>query len=245
MLTRATPFEFRHRFWFILSAFVLAFLSYRWDHVNTALALVKVVSGRALDLDSLVARHRLQAAFGISAALVSAAAWMRTWGSAYLRAEVVFDSKVHSERLVADGPFRHVRNPLYFGNVLLAAGIGLLTSRVGWFILVGGMSFFVRRLIGYEESALSATQGESYRAYFASVPRLWLSLTPRFPAGGTSPQWLKAFFGEAWMWYFSGAGVFLAATLDFREYNHIVWATPALLLLRWAVLARFRRRRPG
>lgn len=76
---------------------------------------------------------------------------MRTWGAAYLRSEVVHDSNLRNETLVADGPFRYVRNPLYFGNVLLAAGMGLFASRLGWLILALGMVVFVYRLIGREE----------------------------------------------------------------------------------------------
>jgi len=43
---------------------------------------------------------------------------------AYLHSSVVHDSQLHSDRLVADGPYRRVRNPLYLGNILLAFGLG-------------------------------------------------------------------------------------------------------------------------
>src|ERR1039458_6078090 len=49
--------------------------------------------------------------------------------------------------LVADGPYRYVRNPLYFGNILLAIGFGMMASRVGCAILIVGMLVFVCRLI--------------------------------------------------------------------------------------------------
>ncbi len=104
---RATDFEFRYRFWFITLIFSLAFSCYTFDHVNAAVALVKLLAGRGFDMNSLAARQGIQILFALSATLVIAAAWMRTWGSAYLRAEVVHDSALRTEKLVADGPFRY------------------------------------------------------------------------------------------------------------------------------------------
>ena len=91
-------------------------------------------------LNSLAARHALQGLFVLSATLVTAAAWIRTWGGAYLRTEVVHDTAVRTERLVADGPYRHLRNPLYFGNMLLAAGMAMLASRTGAVVIDPGKS---------------------------------------------------------------------------------------------------------
>ena len=50
------------------------------------------------------------------ALLVFLGAGLRTWGAAYLRTEVVHDTAQHSQALVADGPFRYTRNPLYLAN---------------------------------------------------------------------------------------------------------------------------------
>jgi len=132
---RATNFEFRFRFWFITLIFWLAFGCYTLDHLNAAVALVRLVFRGDPNLKSAGARHAIRAVFGLSAALVAAAAWVRTWGSAYLRTEVVRDSAVRTEKLVADGPYRRLRNPLYLGNLLMAAGIGLFASRSGWLVL--------------------------------------------------------------------------------------------------------------
>jgi protein-S-isoprenylcysteine O-methyltransferase Ste14 len=239
---RATDFEFRHRFFFIVAIFALAFLTYEFDHVPAAVALVRLFVGQGFDMSSLAARHAIQALIGVSAALVIAAAWMRTWGSAYLRAEVVHDTSVHTEKLVADGPFRYVRNPLYFGNLLMAAGIGLLSSRTGWFLLVIGNILFLRRLIGREEAALLETQGEAYRAYLAAVPSLWPSLVPQVPAGVTQPKWLQAFLGEGWLWILGLDGLILAWKLSLPLYRRIGWLCAAAYFLRWLVL-RWRRRR--
>jgi protein-S-isoprenylcysteine O-methyltransferase Ste14 len=238
---RATNFEFRFRFWFIVSIYVAAFLSYRLDHVNAYVALVNL-AGHGFDMNSLAARHAIQLVFGVSAALVLAGAWMRTWGGAYLRTEVVHDSRVRTEKLVANGPFRYIRNPLYFGNLLMAAGIGLYASRIGWFLLVIGQAFFVRRLIGREEAALLVTQGDAYRAYVAAVPGLRPSLRPRVSRGGTQPRWLQAFLGEAWIWLFGLDGLLLAWRLSGALYYRGMWVCAAAYFLRWVVLKWLRCR---
>jgi protein-S-isoprenylcysteine O-methyltransferase Ste14 len=145
--------------------------------------------------------------------LVFAAAALRTWGAAYLRTEVVHDTAQHSEALIADGPFRYTRNPLYLATLPMAAGIGVLASRSGFIFLVLANWIFVYRLILREEEALRQSQGESYLAYCASVPRFWPSLQPRLPAGNRPPQWGQAFAGESFVWIFGLAEVAIAITL--------------------------------
>jgi hypothetical protein len=63
----------------------------------------------------------------------------------------VHDTAQHSEALVADGPFRYTRNPLYLATLLMAAGIGVLASRSGFVFLVLANWIFVYRLILREE----------------------------------------------------------------------------------------------
>src|SRR5260370_40034982 len=72
----------------------------------------------------------------VGSLLVFLAAALRTWGAAYLRTEVVHDTAQHSEALVADGPFRYSRNPLYLANLPMAAGIGGLARLSGFLFFV-------------------------------------------------------------------------------------------------------------
>ena len=131
-----------------------------------------------------------------------------------MRTEVVHDTAQHSEALVADGPFRYTRNPLYLGNLPMAAGIGVLASVSGFIFLLLANWIFVYRLIFREEEALRQTQGESYRAYCEAVPRFWPALKPRVPSGNLRPQWGQAFAGESFVWSFGLAEVLIAATLN-------------------------------
>src|SRR5436309_14456297 len=92
--------------------------------------------------------------------LVFLSAGLRTWAAAYLRTDVVHDTSQHSEALVADGPFRYTRNPLYLATPLMAAGIGVLASCAGFILLILANWIFVYRLIFREERALQKTLGE-------------------------------------------------------------------------------------
>ena len=243
---RATDFEFRHRFWFICLTYFVGFMCYRFDHLNAAEALARWMFSRSdPHLDSLAARHALQGLFVLSATLVTAAVSIRTWAGAYLRAEVVFDTKVHSDRLVADGPYRHLRNPLYLGNLLLAAGIAMLASRTGGVVLILGNLLIVLRLIGREEAELVQAQGEGYRAFLAAIPRLWPSLQARLPASGLRPGWFQAFLGESHLWTLAVNGFILAWKLNSRLYYIVLCVAGVAYFLMRTIMKQLRRRNSG
>jgi protein-S-isoprenylcysteine O-methyltransferase Ste14 len=129
MSWRATDFEFRHRFWIISGTFCLGFSCYAWDHMNASVALTRMILG---GLHSPLAGVWIRAILAAGVLLVTLAALVRSWAEAYLHSSVVHDSELHSDRLVADGPYRRVRNPLYLGNILLAVGMGPMASRTGF-----------------------------------------------------------------------------------------------------------------
>jgi protein-S-isoprenylcysteine O-methyltransferase Ste14 len=79
-----------------------------------------------------------------------------------------------TERLVVEGAYRHVRNPMYvavlalvLGQVLLCASWGLFTYLV---VLGVTVNAFVRT---YEEPTLREVYGPSYEEFCEHVPR-WL-----------------------------------------------------------------------
>lgn len=190
----ATLFEFRHRWWVIFAIFLVAFSTYSIDPKTSAVAIADWIATR-LGTRANADSYRL--VFAVASLLVFIAAILRTWGTSYLRAEVMRDSRVHTERLLADGPYRYVRNPLYIGNILLAIGLGLMASRIGFVILVVGMTWFVLRLIQREEAELARDQGEPYQRYRAAVRRLLPSLEPRVASAGNAPHWGPAIRVEA------------------------------------------------
>ena len=207
---QASEREFQQRFWIIGGIIWAGFLAYFFDHVNAADALTRLIL-RTHDESSATFGHVITALFALGTLIVAIGALIRSWAESYLHSSIVHDAALHGEQLVADGPYRRVRNPLYLGNLFLAIGLGFLASRVGFFIISIGMLIIVYRLILREETTLLHSQGEGYRRYFAAVPRLWPALTPRVPAAGAKPNWLDGFTGELFMW--GGAGGMLAFTL--------------------------------
>jgi len=235
---RATEFEFRYRFFVIIAIFVAGFQCYTLDHVGVSVVLAGWFIGHPAELSVAGDRHAVQLVLAFGVALCFLAALVRTWAAAYLHSEIVHDWNLHAEGLVADGPFRYVRNPLYFGGVLFAVGFGLAASRLGFLLVVGALTLFYYRLILREESQLKATQGDSYLQFLTAVPRLIPSLRPRVPAGGLAPRWGQAFFGETFMWFFAIAGACYAATLNGRLFLILIGAGIAASFLAKAVLQR-------
>lgn len=170
------------------------------------------------------------------------AALVRTWGSAYLGRDVVHDQAVHSETLHADGPYRHVRNPLYLGNVLMGIAMSIFAPPIGSPLILIGIPVFCYRLIGREEAALESQQGDSYRAFMRAVPRLWPSVRARIPAGGGKPDWINGLASEAFFWSYA-LGV-LGFTLSLNIiYFFAGWvASP---LLSWLAGLAIQKRHPS
>jgi protein-S-isoprenylcysteine O-methyltransferase Ste14 len=237
-MMRATKFEFQHRFWFIAGIFWLGFSLYSVDHQNAGVALLKLLLPGYFDPNSPAAALPLHMIFAFAALLAILAAALRTWAAAYLRSAIVHDHALHSEGLVADGPFRWMRNPLYDGGILLAAGTGLLASRLGWFVMTFGLLLFYYRLVLREEAALTASQGESFRAYCAAVPRFLPALRPRVKSSGAPPRWGQAFAGELFMWGFAASIVVFAITLRPQTFYAILGVAVVGYAIYWVARGR-------
>jgi protein-S-isoprenylcysteine O-methyltransferase Ste14 len=219
---RASDFEFRHRSWVIFLIFLLAFGCYSFERMSTVEWLHWLLGPSGKGESVFLTSPEAHVIFALGAAIVGLGAIVRTWGTAYLKADVVQDSVVRSERLVADGPYRHIRNPLYFGSMLLAVGFAPMVPPIGCVLLIGGMGLFFLRLVGREESDLLEQQGDAYRAYLERVPRLWPSLRPRVPAGSAAPRWGQALKGEMMMWAFFAGSLYFAITFDAKAFEFVV-----------------------
>src|SRR3954467_7353972 len=194
--------------------FGLSFFLSSVDHVN-AVSWLATKLAPVTGTNEVVAERIL---FATAALLLIGAALVRTWGSGYLRSEVVYASEIKTAKLVADGPYRHVRNPLYFGNVLMALGMGAMASRTGFVVLQVLMLLFCYRLIFREEIELRAAQGEQYDAFKKAVPRMFPALTPRIPAAGGKANWAAGFRAEGWVWGFALAVALFAMTLKMTVF---------------------------
>lgn len=231
---QATDFEFRYRFFIIGACYWVPFWLYQVDKMNAGAAIGK-----------WMARHSgvpndtaIRMVFVLGALVCVLAASIRTWASSYLQSSVVHDTKLHSDLLVADGPYRFVRNPLYLGNILLALGMGVMASRLGLVVMVLGNLFVLYRLIRREEAQLLASQGESFQRYLNAVPRLVPSLSPRVQASGASPSWPQAVLGETFMWAFAAASIVFAITMTVKYWYIAMAASIPLYALSVIVLKR-------
>jgi protein-S-isoprenylcysteine O-methyltransferase Ste14 len=231
---RATNWEFRNRALLFGLVFAVSFPLYLVDHQNSTAALASWVASGLPSRADLVARFLL----AFAAVLLLVAALLRTWASAYLRAAVVYASEVKTASLVADGPYRQVRNPLYFANVLMVIAVGAMMSRLGFFVAVVAMLLFCYRLILREEAELQAVQGEQYQDYRKAVPRLWPALRPRIASAGHQARWADGFKAESWYWGFASALVAFAITLRLTLFFAILTASLALFWVSSIVLQK-------
>src|SRR6185437_9115775 len=72
---------------------------------------------------------------------------LRIWGAAYLGPGTVNDRTMRAGELAANGPYRHVRNPLYLGTWFMIAAIAFLMPPTGALFAVPVVTIFLLRLI--------------------------------------------------------------------------------------------------
>jgi protein-S-isoprenylcysteine O-methyltransferase Ste14 len=79
-----------------------------------------------------------------------------------------------TETLVTDGPFQYSRNPIYVGNLMILAGVGLLAGSVWHVALVPLLALAIAHMaIRREEAHLEAKFPTQWAAYSSRVRR-WL-----------------------------------------------------------------------
>ena len=135
-------------------------------------------------------------------------------------------SRTRTDRLgplVASGPFRFVRNPLYIGNIALWIGLTLVGG-LPWLaasvaLLLG---FEYHAIVKWEEQLLETRLGDAYRGYMAMVPR-WFPRRPPTATGATREQapftWRETLFSERGTLIAIGAGLLLLWAKAFLQQN--------------------------
>lgn len=82
------------------------------------------------------------------------------------------DKKVYASRLVTEGIFRHCRNPLYVGNILMLLGVGILSNSLFYVgLIVPAFLFIYHAIVLAEEHFLRNTFGAEFDAYCHQVNR--------------------------------------------------------------------------
>ena len=126
---------------------------------------------------------------------------LRFWGVAYAGSLTRVTGNVGAPEVVVAGPFAHLRNPLYVGNVLMYCGIGVMASALSPWLVIIALVYFAFQyamIVSLEEEFLEKEFGEGYLEFKKNVPRF----LPRLSAYRASaqdrqkPYWIKALRSE-------------------------------------------------
>jgi len=98
---------------------------------------------------------------------------IRLWATKHIGRRMPWIKK-KGRKLVKTGPYAIVRNPLYIGNIIIAAGLSILSELV-WMVPLVILYLFVlyHLVVLYEEKKLSERWRDEYRSYMKEVPR-WI-----------------------------------------------------------------------
>lgn len=132
---------------------------------------------------------------GLSLLLLGEA--LRTWAAGHIGGV----SRTRGEEvgpLVASGPYRWLRNPLYLGNILLLTGLGLCSDLYWGTVWLALLLPYYSAIVRWEESRLLTSLGAPYRAYLSATPRWWPR--PSRPTETGSWQGSRALRNERSTW---------------------------------------------
>jgi protein-S-isoprenylcysteine O-methyltransferase Ste14 len=135
--------------------------------------------------------------------------------------------------VVADGPYRYVRNPLYLGSWLMVLAMAFLMAPRGAAFAVVLASLFLLRPIFAEEAFLGANLGEPYLAYRRAVPRLIPRLPTTIPKAAAKQHWLRALVMEL-----NSIGVFLTLAVLSWSNDHTLMIKALLISVGVSLVAR-------
>lgn len=98
--------------------------------------------------------------------------FLRTWAAGFV-GTVARERETYAETLLTAGPYAHVRNPMYLGNLLITTALAAMSGLwyaplIAWVVY----AFVYSNVIPYEEAYLRERFGEEYETYCRAVPRL-------------------------------------------------------------------------
>lgn len=104
-----------------------------------------------------------------------------------------------ADALIQDGVFAHTRNPLYLGNLLIAAGLVLIADSPAWFLVVLPLTVGMYcAMVLAEDAFLTAQFGQTYLAYCRRARRFLPTLTGlRGSLSVNGGDWRRALGKEA------------------------------------------------
>lgn len=68
---------------------------------------------------------------------------IRVWSVGYAGSETRTTSGVGGSNLVTQGPYSLIRNPLYWGNIMIYSGFGIMSNALFPYLLIIAFAYFV------------------------------------------------------------------------------------------------------
>ena len=232
---KASPLLFRFRMVILALMIAIGFWA-PWVQLAGVGSRISLLEWLALEISRFgLLRFTLATpAVILSGSLIAAlGAILRIWASAWLGHGIVINREMQAGAVMADGPFRYVRNPLYLGLVCMIAAMALIMPASGALFVLISLPVLLFSLIRQEEEFLSARCGEPYRAYLRSVPRLIPRLRTRLVPTGNRPHWLEALLSEI-----NPIGVFLTITCLSWTYDNRLMIRAILVTLGVSLVVR-------
>lgn len=231
----ATRIEFRLRMMIMAIIITIGFYA-PWIGVWNFGARISLLEWLPLELSrhGLISFSAAVPLVMVLAALIAAKGMVfRIWGAAYLGPATVTHINMRGDALVAGGPYRYVRNPLYIGLWSMTAALAFLMPPTGALFVLIVVPLFLLRLTLGEEAFLASKLGQPYKDYLCAVPRLVPRLRTTLLPTGSKPQWLRALFSE-----FTQIGIFLAFAVFSWNYDIRLMARVILVSFGISLIAR-------
>lgn len=126
---------------------------------------------------------------------------LRFWGVAYAGSLTRATGSVGALQVIVAGPYAFVRNPLYLGNILLYAGIGVMANALFPWLVIVALAYFAFQylsIVSLEEEFLEKEFGPRYLEFKTHVPQFIPRLTPyKHPdQEGQRAHWSEALRSE-------------------------------------------------
>jgi len=236
---RGTAIEFRLRVVILASIITLGFWS-PWIELwglgtRTTLTVWLGMELARTGLFSFAAATTL--AILLAALTAGKGAVLRVWGTAYLGNRTVGHREMQAGRVLTDGPYRFVRNPLYLGSWCTFAAMAFPMPVSGALFALVLLTFFLFRLILGEEAFLQGQLGEAYAEYLHTVPRLFPHLR-EISRNWARPNTSRPHWGHAVIAEINPIGVFLILAVLSWRYDNLLMVQAILVSFGLSIVVR-------
>lgn len=123
---------------------------------------------------------------------------IRFWGVSYAGSETRTTGTVGGTQLVTIGPYAHVRNPLYIGNIFMYIGVGIMSNALMPYLPLVALVYFIFQysmIVSLEEEYLERAFPE-WAEYKKRVGRFIPRIVPFESGTRLEPDYVRALTSE-------------------------------------------------